>query len=130
MPLIALGVFILIAIGLIYVTNKPLSKDDITLLAQDAGFSGDDLNIAVAIAITESGGDAHAYNPETAAGNPQGQGSFGLWQINLHAHPQFFSLNLYDPTQNAQAAFEVYTEAGDSFSPWSTFQSGAYKANL
>lgn len=98
--------------------------------AADAGFSGEDLVTAVAVALAESGGDPSAYNPEVKAGTPAGKGSFGLWQIYLKAHPEFSDLNLYDPEQNAVAAFRVYSNSGRSFSPWSTFKNGAYLAHL
>jgi len=99
-------------------------------LASGAGFSGDDLVTAVAIALAESGGDPQAYNPEQSAGAAQGRGSFGLWQIYLTAHPEFAGQNLLDPQVNAAAAYAVYSAAGASFRPWSTFESGAYEANV
>jgi hypothetical protein len=105
-----------------------LSSDQLYGLAADAGFDGDDLDNAVAIALAESGGNANAYNPETAAGTPAGKGSFGLWQIYLNANPQFSGLNLFDPSTNAMAAFQLYSQAG--FALWSTFKSGAYLAFL
>jgi len=99
-------------------------------LASQAGFSGADLATAVAVALAESSGNPEAYNPERAAGAPEGQGSFGLWQIYLHAHPEFAGQNLFDPQTNAVAAYAVYSAAGNSFHPWSTFVSGAYLAQL
>jgi soluble lytic murein transglycosylase-like protein len=102
----------------------------IATLAQNAGFAGQDLAIAIAVALSESSGNPNAYNPETAAGNPQGKGSYGLWQINLNAHPEFAGSNLFDPVTNANAAYTVYTQAGGSFRPWTTFQNGAYESNL
>lgn len=102
----------------------------IAIYARNAGFTGADLLTAVAIALAESGGNPDAYNPETAAGTPEGLGSYGLWQIYLKAHPNFQGLNLFDPQTNANAAYEVYAEAGNSFQPWSTFKNGAYVAHL
>ena len=99
-------------------------------LASGAGFSGDDLITAVAIALAESGGDPQAYNPEQSAGAAQGRGSFGLWQIYLTAHPEFAGQNLLDPQVNAAAAYAVYSAAGNSFRPWSTFESGAYESHV
>jgi hypothetical protein len=107
-----------------------LSTEQIIQLAQTAGFTGTDLATAVAVALAESGGDPNAYNPETAAGAPQGKGSYGLWQIYLEAHPEDASLNLYDPQTNANAAYQTYANAGGAFTPWSTFKSGAYLAQL
>jgi len=99
-------------------------------LAAGAGFVGDDLTTAVSIALAESGGDPNAYNPERAANTPQGAGSFGLWQIYLKAHPEYKGQNLFDPQLNAAAAFAVYSSAGNSFRPWSTFGNGAYLAHV
>jgi Lysozyme like domain len=97
--------------------------------AEAAGFFGSDLTVAVAIALAESSGNPAAYNPETAANTPAGQGSYGLWQIYLKVHPEFYGVNLYDPATNAAAAYHVYSQAG-GFSPWSTFTSGAYQNYL
>jgi hypothetical protein len=106
-----------------------LTPAQIAYYAQTAGFDGDDLSIAVAIALAESSGNTNVYNPETAAGTPPGQGSYGLWQIYLHAHPEYSADNLYDPQTNANDAYELYSNAG-GFSPWGTFHSGAYRNYL
>ncbi len=95
-----------------------LTPSQIQAYAANAGFSGPDLTTAVAIALAESSGKSGAYNPE---------GSYGLWQIYLPAHPEFAGQNLYDPQTNANAAFSVYRDAG-GFSPWSTYKSGKYQA--
>lgn len=108
-----------------------LSPAQIADLASRAGFSGDDLAVAVAVALAESrGGDPNAYNPELQVGTPEGLGSYGLWQIYLFKHPEFSGSNLYDPQTNANAAFSVYQNAGFSFSPWTTFTSGDYISRL
>lgn len=99
---------------------------DLVGLAQVAGFSGQDAITAAGIAMAESGGDPRAYNPETAANTPEGKGSYGLWQIYLKDHPEFTNADLYDPPTNANAAFSIYTAAGNSFRPWSTYNSGRY----
>lgn len=101
-----------------------ISPAQIAQLAANAGFDGNDLITAVAIALAESGGDTQAYNPETKAGTPAGFGSYGLWQIYRKAHPEFGPWNLFDPNQNAAAAFSVYNSQG--FGAWSAFKSGAY----
>jgi len=94
-------------------------------IAYDAGFRGAALEWAVAVALAESGGNSNAYNPETAAGTRPGSGSRGLWQIYGQAHPEFNSDRLYDPLENAKAAYKVYSEAGGRFSPWSTYNNGS-----
>jgi len=107
-----------------------LSAAEIATYAKRAGFSGDDLAIAISVAIAESSGNPVAYNPETAAHTPEGQGSFGLWQIYVKVHPEFSGQDLYDPQTNANAAFQIYSQAGRTFKPWSTFKNNAYLAYL
>ena len=60
-----------------------------------------------AIALAESGGTAGAHNP-------RGEDSRGLWQINVAAHPTCAGDDLYDPLDNARAAFEVSRRAATS----------------
>lgn len=97
-----------------------LTAPQIGQLAASAGFSGPDLITAVAVALAESSGNPNALG--------DGGASYGLWQINVQYHPEFgpnFQA-LYDPATNAQAAYSVYSAAGRSFKPWTTFTSGAY----
>lgn len=107
-----------------------IAYTDIANLASSAGFSGQDVQTAVAIALAESSGNVDAYNPERFAtgGTPTGMGSYGLWQIYLRDHPEFSDVNLYDPQANANAAFQIYSASG--FGAWSTYNSGAYTAYL
>src|SRR5690242_20008810 len=105
-----------------------LSASQLAILAENAGFTGAEISTAVAIALAESGGNPNAYNPEPAAGTPQGYGSYGLWQIYLKAHPEFAGEDLNDPQTNADLAYQVYAQSG--FSSWSTFNSGKYLAFL
>ncbi len=91
--------------------------ESLTQLAAGAGFSGNDLDVAVAVAMAESGGNPDAYNPE---------GSYGLWQIYLPDHPEFAGWNLFDPPTNARAAYQVYAKAGGRFTPWSTYRPGKH----
>ena len=98
-----------------------LSAAQIQGYAAAAGFSGADLATAVAVAFAESSGNPSAYNPE---------GSYGLWQIYMPAHPEFAGLDLTDPQTNANAAFSVYAAAGGRFTPWTTYKTGAYLAYL
>lgn len=101
-----------------------LNGSQIAQYAYKAGFRGQALNTAVAIALAESGGNTNAYNPESAAGTPAGSGSRGLWQIYGVAHPEFNNDSAFDPAINAQAAFKVFVEAGNRFTPWSTYNAG------
>lgn len=104
--------------------QRKLTAAQIYQLALSAGFTGYDLQTAVAIALAESGGDPGSLG-DLNLGN-----SYGLWQINARWHPEFgpdFSA-LYDPQTNADAAFSVYKQAGNSFTPWSTYKGGQYVA--
>ncbi len=103
-----------------------MNASDIAVYAQNAGFSGADLATAVAVALAESSG-----NP-TAVGdlNITPGGSVGLWQINLKYHPDLAQQDLTDPQVNANAAYSVYQDAGNSFQPWSTFKTGAYMSYI
>ena len=101
-----------------------LDSSQIAKLAYDAGFRGEALNIAVQIALAESGGNTNAYNPELAAGTRPGSGSRGLWQIYGSAHPEFNNDGAFDPATNARAAYKVFREAGNRFTPWSTYNQG------
>jgi hypothetical protein len=109
-----------------------LNAAQIAQVAANAGFAGNDLVTAVAIALAESNppGNPQSYNPEPAApgGTPQGQGSYGLWQIYLKAHPEDAGVNLFDPQTNANAAYALYRQHG--FAPWTTYTSGKFQAFL
>lgn len=107
-----------------------LSISQIKTLAANAGFAGEDLDVAAAVAMAESSGDPNAVGD---VGIPvPGSQSYGLWQINSYFHPEFGPdfTKLFDPTTNAAAAYSVYRVAGYSFSPWTTFKTGAYSKYL
>ena len=127
-----IGAFVVLAIlsgeGLIMDNRGKLSILQLYNLAKNAGFTGTDLIIAVAVALAESGGDPLAYGDIDIP--VQGSASYGLWQINSHFHPEFgpdFE-KLFDPVTNAYAAYVVYKQASNSFHPWSTFKNNAYAA--
>lgn len=103
-------------------SSNRLSAADIAGYAGNAGFSGPDLQVAVAVALAESGGDPGITGDLAITPG----GSVGLWQINLKAHPQYTAVQLADPQANANAAYAVYAAAGNSFQPWSTYKSGVY----
>jgi hypothetical protein len=109
-----------------------LSAEQIAQAAHHAGFRGHDLTTAVAVALAESAGDPRAHNAVPP------DNSYGLWQINMIGalgpdRRDEFDLDsnreLFDPQTNAQAAFAI-SGKGDSFQPWTTFTSGAYKSHL
>jgi len=99
-----------------------MTLDQLKNLALAAGFAGQDIAIAAAIAIAESGGDPNAIGDNGH--------SFGLWQINRPSHPEFDGIDLSVPSANVWAAHSVWKQAGGSFRPWSTFTNGAYQQFL
>ncbi|HEU4422223.1 MAG TPA: NlpC/P60 family protein [Pilimelia sp.] len=87
------------------------SAREIYRFARLAGFSPDQSVTMTAIALAESGGNSNAHNSS-------GEDSRGLWQINLDAHRNWAGRwNLYDPMENAKAAFRV-SGGGRDVSPW------------
>lgn len=109
-----------------------LSPEQIARHAHDAGFRGEDLTIAVAVALAESGGDPRAHN------DVRPDNSYGLWQINMlgalgPARRREFGLEsdreLFDPAENAKAANRISGD-GRSWTPWSTYTNGAYRRYL
>ncbi|MEV4312505.1 NlpC/P60 family protein [Actinocrispum sp. NPDC049592] len=93
------------------------TAEQIYAFAREAGFSPDQAATMTAVALAESRGDSNAHNP-------YGEDSKGLWQINSAVHPQFRGMDLYDPVQNAKAAFSV-SHGGNDISPWTTTHNGA-----
>lgn len=81
--------------------------------------------VAAAIAEAESGGCVSALNPTDNDGR---QTSVGLWQVSngTHQYPAAWTT----AAGNAAEAVAKYQGAGDSFSPWGTYETGAYKAFL
>lgn len=112
----------------LFSNKRVLTASQISDYASAAGFESNDLQIAVAVALAESSGDTNAYNPETLA-NAQ-YGSYGLWQIFIDKHPEYASEDMFDPMNNANAAFAIYQAAGNSFIPWATFTNKSYQRYL
>lgn len=106
--------------------GSTLTASQIQGYAANAGFSGDDLNTAVAVALAESSGRTGVVGDTSITPG----GSIGLWQINLQAHPEYTAAELTDPQTNANAAYAIYSAAGGQFTPWTTFNTGAYMQYL
>lgn len=91
-----------------------LNPYQLAQLAYDAGFnkSSDELTIAVATALGESGGVPTKVGD---SGN-----SYGLWQIHLPSHPEYRGnpQALFDPKTNAAAAYKIYVAAGRNWEPF------------
>lgn len=98
----------------------------IAAVASLAGFTGQNLTIAVAVALAESGGNAYAISPAK---------DYGLWQINYSAHKDLFNAHQTttswaDPQVNGADAISVFRAAGNKWSPWVTYWTGAYFVHM
>lgn len=100
--------------------------------ARKAGFSGEGLVTAVAIAMAESRGNPSARNDNADTGDD----SWGLWQINYFGNlaegrtKKFGPKeSMTDPVANAKAAYEI-SGGGRNFKAWTTYTSGKYKQYL
>jgi hypothetical protein len=100
--------------------------------AYNAGFRGQSLITAVAIAGAESTWNPNATGDQSLTTAKWGP-SLGFWQVRTLVNPNSFSYpdtlrvdpGLYDPQSNANAAY-VFSKQGQNFGPWSTYMSGAY----
>jgi hypothetical protein len=97
-----------------------IAGHNVASYANGAGFINNDLRIAVAVAKAESG-----WNTSSRYITQQ-EDSRGLWQINTYAHPDLGKKNLYDPAINAAAARTVFRNAGNRWTPWTTYTRGTY----
>jgi len=96
-----------------------LTDQQIAGLAVGAGFPPDQVATAVAIALAESSGNTEATNSNT-----NGTIDRGVWQINsIHTEAQG---DMFSPPANARAAKMIWAAAGGRWTPWSTYNNGAY----
>ena len=91
-------------------------------MARNAGFPEGAIATAVAISQAESSGNASAVNNA----NSNGTSDYGLMQINSVHSDLLKGHDWKDPQQNMDMAYQIYKSAGGSFSPWSTYNNGAY----
>jgi hypothetical protein len=112
--------------------SHALTPKQIAQNAYDAGFRGQALTTAVAVALAESSGDPHAHNAVPP------DNSYGLWQVNMlgalgpERRASFHlksNAELFNPAVNARAAWSI-SGHGSSFHPWSTYTNGAYRGHL
>lgn len=103
------------------VGNTAPGIDTAAAAAAAAGWTGDDLVTAVAVAGAESGYNPLAENPDSTAK--------GLWQIMMSFHaPKFQGDDWRDPAANARVAHQLWLESG--WQPWVAHTSGAYRKHL
>jgi Lysozyme like domain len=97
-----------------------ISPTDMVQLARGAGFSGDDIGIAVTIAHYESG-----FRSDASHTNGDGSVDKGLWQINARANADIIAKfgDPFDPARNAAMAYAVYKRQG--WGAWSVYRNRA-----
>lgn len=117
-----------------------LTFEQVAQVAEQAGWRGEALVTAVAIAAAESGGthrgqfmmDAEALGDVQLT--QKDERSVGLWQINYRplrdkGNPTRNPNANLDPATNARNAYTI-SSAGTKWTPWSTYTSGRYRAHL
>ena len=112
--LLVILVIIFLTGGVVVSNLERLDAAQIAQYARNAGFTGQDLITAVAVALAESGGNAKAVGDSGT--------SFGLWQIHWTVHRETYGVapeELFDPQANANAAMKVFQEQG--WNAWSTY---------
>lgn len=100
------------------------SASQIAAVARGAGFTGDALTTAVAVALAESSGRVEVVNSI---------GATGLWQIlqplHVKTYPHWSREWLQNPKNNAQAAF-ILSSGGTNWRPWQVYTNGMYRLHL
>ncbi len=111
-----------------------LTAEQVARLAFDAGFRGENLVIAVAVAKGESGFRSDAIGDRHLSDQTWSH-SVGLFQVRcLHAERGTGKVrdevaNL-DPAHNARAAWEISGRGANNFQPWSVFTNNDYRLHL
>ena len=103
-----------------------LTATQVAQYAYNAGFRGDGLIYAIAIAGAESGYRTDATN--TVRNSPPSTDR-GLWQLNSYWHPEVSDTCAFDPACSAQAVYKT-SSSGTSWTQWTTWNNGAYKSRL
>ncbi|HEY4021948.1 MAG TPA: hypothetical protein VGM75_24905 [Pseudonocardiaceae bacterium] len=110
-----------------------LTDQQVAQYAYDAGFRGNALTTATAVALAESHGDSSQVGDVGLQNGTWGP-SVGLWQIRslnpghgtaTEQAQRNQTANL-DPATNAQNAYSI-SRQGTNFNPWSTYTGGAYQ---
>lgn len=98
-----------------------MTLDELRALAAQVGFP--DPHLAAAVAMAESRGDPLARNVTAL------EASYGLWQVNVRAHPEYDPTLLGDPLYNAQAALAI-SRTARGWGHWSTYTDGTFRQYL
>lgn len=104
-----------------------LSDAQIALYAYRAGARNtalaQDLTLAIAIALAESGGDTAVTHKNS---DSRGTTDLGTWQINNYWHRDLLAKYSWsDPQANAKMMWIIKTQRG-GWAQWSTFNNGSF----
>lgn len=113
--------------------NNLRGYDLAATVAYNAGFRGNSLILAIAIAKAESDCMADMLGDINLENEKWGP-SVGLWQIRSLNNPyQYNGIDqlriknkLFEPQYNASTAFLI-SKKGADFNPWSAYTNGSYK---
>jgi hypothetical protein len=121
--------------------SQPDPPATLRALAAAGGFTGDQVALAAAVAMAESGGYVDAVGDWTQLADPAVAAkwgpSVGLWQIRTLVDPTAWATadrvrdieQLRDPLAQARAAFSI-SKGGADWSPWSVYRSGSHSQFL
>lgn len=98
-----------------------MTFQELAALLSERGANATQAAIGAAIGLAESGG-----NPNAVGDNGT---SYGIWQIHLPAHPDVTAQCAQDPNCAADAVKSISSNF-TNWSPWSTYNSGAYSQFL
>lgn len=102
-----------------------LTDAQIASYAAGAGFKGTAQQIAIAVALAESGGNPNATN-QNKAGALVVSIDRGLWQINNVYHNEVSDQCAFSPPCAAGSAYRI-SNGGSNWTPWTTYNTGAYQ---
>lgn len=97
-------------------TGTHFSDVQIARTARSGGFSGYGWQVSVAVSLAESSGWTKAVLINTDR---------GLWQINSYWHSEVSDATAFDPIPAARATYTISSHGGN-WSPWVTYNNGAY----
>lgn len=103
-----------------------LTDFQIARFCSSAGFTGQGLVTAVAVALAESNGNTLASN---TAGNHPPSTDRGLFQINSYWHDEVSNSEANDAAHACAAAYRI-TRSGHDWHEWCTYTNGTYERFL
>lgn len=104
-----------------------LTAAQLAQLALDVGWRGDDVAVAVALALAVSGGQTDWHSEQRPG---KGIRYWGLWGIDTDTYPGFLAHDLQNAGRTAQVAYALWTTHGPGWD-WSPAWAGeAWREHL